>query len=118
MIAYLRLVFNPHDQISLNRIINVPTRGIGAKALENLNLAAYETQRTAGEILMDLGRLGPESVYWPEMGRSALPLADYGAKLIVWQEQMNSDPGIVALMDIVRKKFRIETEFIDCPTGL
>lgn len=27
-------------------------------------------------------------------------------------------PGVVALMDIVRKKFRIETEFMDCPTGL
>ncbi len=104
IIAYLRLTFNPHDQISLNRIINVPTRGIGAKALENLNLAAYESQRSAGEILLDLGRLGPESVYWPEMGRSALPIADFGAKLMGWREQMNSDPGIVNLMDrIIRE---------------
>ena len=104
MIAYLRLVFNPHDQISLNRIINVPTRGIGAKAAANLNLAAFESQRSAGEVLMDLGRLGPESVYWPEMGRSALALADFGAKLLDWKEQMNSDPGIVNLMDrIIRE---------------
>ena len=104
MIAYLRLVFNPHDQISLTRIINVPTRGIGAKAVESLNLAAYENQRSAGEILLDLGRLGPESVYWPEMGRSALPLADFGAKLLGWREQMNADPGIVSLMDrIIRE---------------
>ena len=104
MIAYLRLVFNPHDQISLNRIINVPTRGIGAKAQANLNLAAYESQRSAGQVLLDLGRLGPESVFWPEMGRSALGIADFGAKLIGWQEQMNSDPSIVNLMDrIIRE---------------
>ncbi len=104
MIAYLRLVYNPHDQISLLRVINVPTRGIGAKAVDNLNLAAFETQKSAGEILLDLGRLGPESVYWPEMGRSALPLADFGAKLLVWREQMNSDPSIVNLMDrIIRE---------------
>ena len=104
IIAYLRLTFNPHDQISLTRIINVPTRGIGAKAVANLNLAAFETQRSAGEILLDLGRLGPESVYWPEMGRSALPIADFGAKLLGWQEQMNSDPSIVNLMDrIIRE---------------
>ena len=104
MIAYLRLVFNPHDQISLNRVINVPTRGIGAKALANLNLAAYESQKSAGEVLMDLGRLGPESVFWPEMGRSALAVADFGAKLIGWRDQMNSDPGIVNLMDrIIRE---------------
>jgi len=104
IIAYLRLVFNPHDQISLNRVINVPTRGIGAKAQESLNLAAYENQKSSGEILLDLGRLGPESVYWPEMGRSALNLADFGAKLIGWREQMNGNPSIVNLMDrIIRE---------------
>ena len=104
IIAYLRLVFNPHDQISLNRVINVPTRGIGAKAQENLNLTAYESQKSAGEVLLNLGQLGPESVYWPEMGRSALNLADFGAKLLGWREQMNSDPSIVNLMDrIIRE---------------
>lgn len=104
IIAYLRLVFNPHDQISLTRVINVPARGIGAKAVANLNLAAFEGQKSSGEVLLDLGRLGPESVYWPEMGRSALALADFGAKLIGWREQMNSDPSIVNLMDrIIRE---------------
>ncbi len=104
IIAYLRLVYNLHDQISLTRVINTPTRGIGAKAVENLNLAAYESQKSAGEILQDLGRLGPESVYWPQMGRSALNLADFGAKLNGWQEQMNGDPSIVSLMDrIIRE---------------
>lgn len=104
IIAYLRLVYNLHDQISLTRVINTPTRGIGAKAVENLNLAAYESQKSTGEILQDLGRLGPESVYWPQMGRSALNLADFGAKLNGWQEQMNGDPSIVSLMDrIIRE---------------
>ena len=104
IIAYLRLVFNPQDQISLTRVINVPARGIGAKAVANLNLAAFESQKSSGEVLLDLGRLGPESVYWPEMGRSALALADFGAKLIGWREQMNSDPSIVNLMDrIIRE---------------
>ncbi|MEY3406993.1 MAG: helicase PcrA, partial [Actinomycetota bacterium] len=32
MIAYLRVVVNPADEISLRRILNVPTRGIGPKA--------------------------------------------------------------------------------------
>lgn len=34
ILAYLRLILNPEDQISLERIINVPSRGIGRKALE------------------------------------------------------------------------------------
>ncbi len=35
VIAYLRLVHNPDDEVSLSRVINVPTRGIGSKTLFN-----------------------------------------------------------------------------------
>jgi len=34
IIAYLRFIFQPDDSISFERIINVPSRGIGAKSLE------------------------------------------------------------------------------------
>lgn len=34
LIAYLRLVYQPDDRVSLDRIINVPTRGVGARSLE------------------------------------------------------------------------------------
>lgn len=33
IIAYLRLIYQPEDRVSLERIINVPTRGIGPKSL-------------------------------------------------------------------------------------
>jgi DNA helicase-2/ATP-dependent DNA helicase PcrA len=33
IIAYLRLIYQPEDRISLERIINVPTRGVGPKSL-------------------------------------------------------------------------------------
>ena len=32
IVAYLRLVFQPEDQVSFERIVNVPARGIGPKA--------------------------------------------------------------------------------------
>jgi DNA helicase-2/ATP-dependent DNA helicase PcrA len=41
MLAYLRLISNPDDDISLQRIINVPKRGIGASSIEKIaNFAA------------------------------------------------------------------------------
>ncbi len=40
LIAYLRLIYNHHDSVSLTRVINVPKRGIGEAAIKNLdNLA-------------------------------------------------------------------------------
>lgn len=34
IIAYLRLLFQPNDRMSFSRIVNIPTRGIGATSLE------------------------------------------------------------------------------------
>ncbi len=36
LIAYLRLIHNPHDNVSLRRVINVPSRGIGAATLQKI----------------------------------------------------------------------------------
>ena len=36
VIAYLRLISNPNDEVSLTRVINVPLRGIGQRSIEEL----------------------------------------------------------------------------------
>ncbi len=40
LLAYLRIILNAKDNISLTRVINVPKRGIGTKSLTNLAEAA------------------------------------------------------------------------------
>jgi DNA helicase-2/ATP-dependent DNA helicase PcrA len=35
IIAYLRLIFQPEDRVSFERVVNVPVRGVGAKSLQN-----------------------------------------------------------------------------------
>lgn len=37
-LAYLRLALNPHDDVSVRRVINTPRRGIGKRVLEELPL--------------------------------------------------------------------------------
>ncbi len=36
LIAYLRLLANPNDSVAFNRILNVPTRGIGKRTMDEL----------------------------------------------------------------------------------
>jgi DNA helicase II / ATP-dependent DNA helicase PcrA len=35
-LAYLRLVINPHDDVSFRRVVNVPARGVGKSVLDTL----------------------------------------------------------------------------------
>lgn len=42
VLAYLRLVLNPHDDMSLRRVIHVPKRGVGETSLEKLQAYAEE----------------------------------------------------------------------------
>ncbi|WP_157268100.1 UvrD-helicase domain-containing protein [Azohydromonas aeria] len=45
-LAYLRLVENPHDDTSFLRVVNFPTRGIGARSIEQLTDAARASGRS------------------------------------------------------------------------
>ncbi|EEG76375.1 DNA helicase PcrA, partial [Dethiobacter alkaliphilus] len=51
ILAYLRVLDNPADGISLLRVINVPRRGIGATSVEKLNNMASERGITFYEAL-------------------------------------------------------------------
>jgi DNA helicase-2/ATP-dependent DNA helicase PcrA len=51
LIAYLRAVRNPRDNVSLRRIINQPPRGIGKATLELLFHEAEEMGRSLWEVL-------------------------------------------------------------------
>lgn len=44
VLAYLRAIHNPYDDISIKRIINVPKRGIGAGAVDAYEQAAFNNE--------------------------------------------------------------------------
>ncbi|CAN5704023.1 DNA helicase PcrA [soil metagenome] len=50
-LAYLRMLVNPDDQVSLRRILNVPKRGIGDRAVECVNELSSRERITFWEAL-------------------------------------------------------------------
>ncbi|MDA1191004.1 MAG: DNA helicase PcrA [Candidatus Poribacteria bacterium] len=61
IIAYLRILVNPNDSVSLLRVINTPTRGIGSKTIEAVQAFAeqkYIPQIQAVERAREIGDIG------------------------------------------------------------
>lgn len=54
LMAYLKLIVNPKDSLSLSRIINVPVRGIGATSLRKLEDEAVRSNKSLWEALETL----------------------------------------------------------------
>lgn len=64
MLAYFRLLANPHDDLSMQRIINVPNRKIGPKTLGEL-------QQWASEKHVSLYEAVQQVEYHPTLGKTA-----------------------------------------------
>ncbi|MYF35237.1 MAG: AAA family ATPase [Synechococcus sp. SB0678_bin_12] len=80
-LAYLRLVLNPADNVSLLRVINVPRRGIGKTTLQRLTDAATQLGVPLWEIISD-----PESVQ-TLAGRSARSVLQFVELINALQQQ-------------------------------
>ena len=63
IISYLRLVQNPADNISLNRIINEPKRGIGRTSLETVEQTAGQFNTSMYEVIKNANNYGLNRVY-------------------------------------------------------
>jgi DNA helicase II / ATP-dependent DNA helicase PcrA len=84
MIAFLRLAYNQNDEASFDRVINVPTRGIGEKTLLGVHTVARTAGCSSGSIVLDLAR-GSASPFREQFsGRAVIPLADFGTMLANW----------------------------------
>jgi DNA helicase II / ATP-dependent DNA helicase PcrA len=111
IIAYLRLVHNPADEISLDRVINLPPRGIGDKTFLALQSAARAASTSPSAVVMDLAR-ADASPFWPQFsGRAALPLSDFGALLSNWQAEA-ARLTVTELFDRISKDINYK-EYID-----
>jgi DNA helicase-2/ATP-dependent DNA helicase PcrA len=67
-LAYLRLISNRNDDPSFERVVNLPTRGIGAKSLEGLRAVARDTSSSMWQAAASMLSGQPGSPGLSELG--------------------------------------------------
>jgi DNA helicase-2/ATP-dependent DNA helicase PcrA len=66
-LAYLRLVLNPHDDVSLRRVINVPARGIGKGVMDSLEAIALTDGAELPPLLAGLQPVATNNSLWARL---------------------------------------------------
>jgi DNA helicase II / ATP-dependent DNA helicase PcrA len=97
VVAYLRLVHNPNDEISLARIINVPNRGIGDKTWQSLRTQAQKSGGSPADLLLSLGS-DTSDQQGAFSGRATATLTAFGQMLLDWRALAPGMPPL-KLMD-------------------
>jgi DNA helicase-2/ATP-dependent DNA helicase PcrA len=105
LIAYLRSVSNPEDQVSLQRILNIPPRGVGTTTIDRLMFWAKKENITINTVLnrlsvdhsntSDLAQLLP-----PRALKSLIELET----LITELRKMSKSSSVVHLIDFILEK--------------
>ena len=111
LVAYLRLVQNRHDEISLLRVINVPTRGLGDKSVELLQTISKENYISVGEVLYQLGS-DPASPFANSIKGKALASMVYLGRLLAKWQTLAEGSTVTEIFDMVTEDIGYE-DFLD-----
>lgn len=111
MLAYLKYLLNPQDNVSLKRIINVPNRKVGDTTFEKISNYALTQETSIDEVIekMRKGEIPTEEL-------KITPQALTGVKnfILVMQELRNELPH-TALSDFIEllvKKIQYRTHLV------
>ncbi len=97
ILAYLRVIFNPNDTVSLMRIINVPKRGLGDATIGKLNEYANANQLSLFDVVSN-----PDMVpgITARVKRPLELFAEFVFKMMAYQNNMS----VMNLIDHVMKE--------------
>lgn len=87
VLSYLRVLVNPDDVVSLERIINTPRRGIGKATIDRLKQGAMELTTPLWQILTD------ETSAQTLAGRSAKAVMSFTQIIQKWQAEVDRLPA-------------------------
>lgn len=119
IIAYLRLVANPDDDVSLNRVVNLPTRGIGQRTLDHLARAARDagtSQFAAIQALSGSGGPAQGALVSPFTARARAALFGFG-NLINGIAEERDELDLLDVIDAVLERSGYQRWLLDQERG-
>lgn len=110
ILAYLKLMVNPADEVSLTRIVNVPRRGIGDTTLNRVSAFAKENGITLFEAMADAAEISDlRSAYAAKVSEFAGMIREFSQLA----EEMPLDGLFDRMMD--ESGYSLELSLIDDP---
>ncbi len=99
-VCYLRVIFNPDDEVSLQRVINQPPRGLGAKSVQQLIAFAAQRGLTSRQAMREVAAARAEKLPCPldVTARAARSMADLSVTLDRLTEA-SRELGVADLLD-------------------
>ena len=97
LMAYLRIIFQPEDRVSFERIVNTPTRGIGAKSVQTFFSWQQSTQQP---LLSALQRADDCQELTPRARKSLSELGDILSSLRI----LSGDTTVAGLIDSLLRR--------------
>lgn len=122
IMAYLKLIHNPNDNVSFRRVVNVPRRGIGKSSMEKLEyfaaskgLSLYEALKFVGTDVIPKSSLSQMNSFRMIIEKNVRTIFNKTVKEIV--ESVIEDTGYIRELELVdnsENKNRIENikEFV------
>ncbi|MGM9924869.1 MAG: DNA helicase PcrA [Bacillus sp. (in: firmicutes)] len=95
ILAYLRLISNPHDDISLRRVINVPKRGIGSTSLDKIADFAAMQDTSMYDALLNIDLIGLS----PKTAKAAREFCDLIKNYTNMQEYLSVTELVEEVLD-------------------
>jgi DNA helicase II / ATP-dependent DNA helicase PcrA len=105
LLAYLRLIANPADEVSLRRVLNVPKRGIGERAEEYVASYAQRERIPFHEALKTPGDIPALAA------RSAASIAGFNALVDELREQAAAGGPVAELVEAVLDSSGLQAYF-------
>ena len=106
VVAYLKLLSNPNDDISLLRIINLPKRGIGASSIAKISAYASLNSLSLWEVLSDIDNI-------EELSKLKSKFSVFSESIEKLHEAKEKEESVADIIDFIMNEINYKASFLE-----